>query len=65
MKWSDSREIALALWQLRPEQDPKTLRFTHLRQWVLELPGFDDQPAHCGERLLEAIQLAWMEEYED
>ncbi len=65
MKWSDSREIALALWQLRPEQDPKTLRFTQLRQWVLELPGFDDQPAHCGERLLEAIQLAWMEEYED
>ena len=42
--------------------DPKTLRFVQLREWVLALPGFSDDPAHCGEKILEAIQMAWIDE---
>lgn len=62
MKWTDSREIAIALAEARPDTDPKTVRFTDLMQWVLALPGFDDDPKHCGEKILEAIQMAWMDE---
>ena len=64
MKWTDSLEIAIALAEKHPEVDPKTLRFTDLRQWVLELPGFDDDPRHSGEKILEAIQMAWIDEAE-
>ncbi len=46
----------------RPDIDPRALRFTELMQWVLALPDFDDDPRHCGEKVLEAIQLAWMDE---
>ncbi|MDG1821606.1 MAG: Fe-S cluster assembly protein IscX, partial [Methylophilaceae bacterium] len=45
-----------------PETDPKTIRFTDLMQWVMNLDGFDDTEDHCGEKILEAIQLAWMDE---
>lgn len=62
MKWTDSREIAIALADAHPNSDPKTVRFTDLMQWVLALPGFDDDPKHCGEKILEAIQMAWIEE---
>jgi len=62
MKWTDSREIAIALADARPDTDPKTVRFTDLMQWVLALPGFDDEPKHCGEKILEAIQMAWIDE---
>jgi len=62
MKWIDSQEIAIALVEKYPDADPKTIRFTDLRQWVLELPGFDDDPKHSGEKILEAIQMAWIEE---
>lgn len=62
LKWTDSRDIAIELIDAHPDIDPKAIRFTELRQWVLDLPGFDDDPAHCGEKILEAIQLAWMEE---
>jgi FeS assembly protein IscX len=62
MKWTDSREIAIALADARPDTDPKVVRFTDLMQWVLALPGFDDDPKHCGEKILEAIQMAWIEE---
>jgi FeS assembly protein IscX len=62
MKWTDSLEIAIALAERHPEVDPKTVRFTDLRQWVLELPGFDDDPKHSGEKILEAIQMAWIDE---
>jgi FeS assembly protein IscX len=62
MKWTDSLEIAIALAEKRPDVDPKTVRFTDLRQWVLDLPGFDDDPKHCGEKILEAIQMAWIDE---
>ena len=62
MKWTDSREIAIALADARPDIDPKTVRFTDLMQWVLALPDFDDDVKHCGEKILEAIQMAWIEE---
>lgn len=65
MLWTDSQDIALALLEQYPEMDPKTLRFTDLMQWVLALPGFEDSESHCGERLLEAIQMAWIEEYKN
>ena len=62
MKWVDSREIAIALCDKFPDTDPKAIRFTDLRQWVLELDEFDDDPTHCGEKILEAIQINWMDE---
>lgn len=62
MKWTDTQEIALALSEAHPDTDPATVRFTDLRSRVLALPGFADDPARCGERILEAIQQAWMEE---
>ena len=62
MKWTDSREIAIALADSRPGTDPKNVRFTDLMQWVMALPGFDDDPKHCGEKILEAIQMAWIDE---
>ncbi len=62
MKWTDSREIALALADAHPDIDPATIRFTDLFNWVLALPGFDDDPKHSGEKILEAIQAAWIDE---
>ncbi len=64
MKWTDSREIALALLDVFPDQNPAQVRFTDLMQWVMDLPEFTDQPEHCGERILEAIQMCWMDEYD-
>ena len=57
--------IAIELDETRPEVDPKFVNFVDLRQWVMDLEDFEDDPEHCGERILEAIQLAWMEEKED
>lgn len=62
MKWVDTYEIAAALVDAHPEVDPKTVRFTQLREWVMGLPGFDDEPARSGEKILEATQMAWIEE---
>ena len=62
MKWTDSRDIAIALQDKFPDTDPKILRFTDLYDWVLALDGFEDDPKHCGEKILEAIQAAWIEE---
>ena len=62
MKWTDIREIAIALSEQHPDVDPRAILFTDLRRWVLELSGFDDDPKHSGEKVLEAIQMAWMEE---
>jgi FeS assembly protein IscX len=64
MKWTDSRDIAIALLEKHPDQDPKTVNFVDLRGWVLTLPGFDDDPKRSGEKILEAIQMAWIEEAE-
>jgi len=62
MKWTDTLEIAIALTERHPDTDPKAVRFTDLYQWVQALPGFDDDPKRCGEKILEAIQMAWIEE---
>ena len=62
VKWTDSRDIAIALAAARPDVDPNRVLFTDLRRWVLELPGFDDDPNHSGEKILEAIQMAWIDE---
>jgi FeS assembly protein IscX len=64
MKWTDSHEIAAALADKFPDVDPKRVNFVDLRAWVMALDGFEDDPKHCGERILEAIQMAWMEEAE-
>ncbi|BEV07453.1 MULTISPECIES: Fe-S cluster assembly protein IscX [unclassified Methylophilus] len=64
MKWTDSQRIAEELYDQFPEIDPKTIRFTDLMQWVMDLEDFDDEPSRCGEKILEAIQLAWIEEAE-
>ncbi len=62
LRWTDTREIAIELDEAHPDVDPQYVRFTDLQQWVLELPEFDDAPAHCGEKILEAIQMMWLEE---
>ncbi len=64
MKWTDSRDIALLLLERFPDQDPKAVNFVDLRNWVLALPEFGDDPKRSGERILEAIQMAWIEEAE-
>ncbi len=64
MKWTDTYDIAAALYDKFPDVDPVTVRFTQLRQWVLELDGFSDLPERSGEKILEAIQAAWIEEVE-
>jgi len=64
MKWTDTRLIAVALADKHPDIDPKTIRFTDLRQWVMALEGFSDAPERSGEKILEAIQMAWIEEVE-
>jgi len=62
MKWTDVQEIAIALAEQRPDTDPRAVRFTDLYTWVQALDGFDDDPKRCGEKILEAIQAAWIEE---
>jgi len=62
MKWIDSREIAIALADAHPDVNPTRVNFVELRQWVIALDGFDDDPKRSGEKILEAIQQAWIEE---
>jgi FeS assembly protein IscX len=62
MKWTDTQEIAIALTEAHPDADPEQVRFTDLYTWVMALPGFDDDPKRCGEKILEAIQMAWIDE---
>ena len=62
MKWTDVLEIAIQLTDTHPEGDPKTVRFTDLHNWVVALPEFDDDTSRGGEKVLEAIQQAWMDE---
>lgn len=62
LKWVDSLEIAIALDETHPEVDPKYIRFTDLYNWILALEDFDDDPGRCGEKILEAVQMAWIEE---
>jgi len=62
LKWTDTQEIAIALADAHPGVDPKAIRFTDLHGWVCALPGFSDDPARSGEKILEAIQMAWIDE---
>ena len=62
MKWTDSRDIAISLLEKYPNQDPEKINFVDLRNWVVALPGFSDDPKRSGEKILEAIQMAWIEE---
>ena len=64
LKWTESLEIALALDEAHPDVDPQQVNFVDLRNWVMALEEFDDDPEHSGERILEAIQAAWIEEQE-
>jgi FeS assembly protein IscX len=63
--WEDAEDIALALMEKHPGVDPLTIRFTDLHQWIAALPDFGDDPAKSSEGKLEAIQMAWHEEYKD
>lgn len=62
MKWTDVEEIAIQLSDAHPDADPTRLNFVDLMNWVLALPEFDDDPQRCGERILEGIQQAWIDE---
>ena len=62
MKWTDTREIAIALVDAFPDVDPLTVNFVDLHRWICALPGFADDPKRSGETILEAIQMAWIDE---
>ncbi|CBW75487.1 Hypothetical cytosolic protein [Mycetohabitans rhizoxinica HKI 454] len=62
MKWTDINDIAMALTDAYPDVDPQYVRFTDLHRWVTELDGFDDDPERSSEKILEAIQAAWIED---
>jgi FeS assembly protein IscX len=62
LKWTDTLEIAIQLADEHPDIDPKTIRFTDLHAWVMALDEFDDDADRSGEKILEAIQMAWIEE---
>lgn len=64
LKWTDSLEIAIALDEAKPDVDPIHVNFVDLHNWIMALEDFDDNPEHCGERLLEGVQMAWIEERE-
>ena len=64
MKWIDVLDIAIALFEKYPDIDPKTIRFVDLHNHVVDLEGFDDDHHHGGEKVLEAIQAAWIDEVE-
>ena len=62
LKWIDTLDIAIELDEKHPDVDPQYVRFTDLHQWVCDLEEFDDDPDHSGEKILEAIQMAWIDE---
>lgn len=63
LDWNEAQEIGIALYEAHPDVDPLTVRFTDLHRWVLDLPGFAGDPKGSNEKLLEAIQMAWLEEW--
>lgn len=63
--WTDTEEIGFRLLEAHPDVDPLTIRFTDLHEWVIALPGFTGDPKKSGEKILEAIQMAWLEEKQD
>ncbi len=62
LKWSDVLDIAIELAEAHPQVDPRFVNFVDLNGWVLGLPNFSDDPQRGGEKVLEAIQAAWIEE---
>lgn len=64
MKWTDTLDIAISLYEKHPDVDPAKINFVDLMRWVMELDEFDDDPSRCGEKILEAIQGAWIAEAE-
>jgi FeS assembly protein IscX len=65
LTWNDLEDIALALSEKYPDQDPSYIRFTDLHKWITELDEFGDDPKKSNEAKLEAIQMAWLDEYKD
>jgi FeS assembly protein IscX len=65
LTWNDLEDIALALSEKYPDQDPSYIRFTDLHKWITELDDFGDDPKKSNEAKLEAIQMAWLDEYKD
>jgi len=65
VKWTDSEQIAIALSEKFPDMDPLRVRFTDLREWIVHLEGFDDDPRASNEAKLEAVQMAWYEEWQE
>jgi FeS assembly protein IscX len=65
LTWTTTEDIAMALADKFPDVDPLTVRFTDLHKWVVGLEGFGDDPKNSNEKKLEAIQMAWLEEWQD
>ena len=65
LKWQDAKEIAIRLVEQHPETDPLTVRFTEMHTWIVARPEFKDDPKKSNEKILEMIQMAWHEEYQD
>lgn len=65
LTWDDTEDLGIELAEKFPDQDPLKVRFTDLHRWVTELDAFDDDPKASNEGKLEAIQMAWLEEYRD
>jgi FeS assembly protein IscX len=65
LTWDKLDDIAFALYETHPEIDPTNIRFTDLHKWITELDGFDDDPLKSNEAKLEAIQMAWLEEWQE
>ena len=62
MKWTDINDIVIELTEAHPDVDPARINFVDLMNWVVVLPDFNDDPKHCGEKILEAIQQAWIDD---
>ena len=65
LTWDQRENVAIALYEKFPDLDPTNIRYTDLHQWITELDGFADDPKASNEAKLEAIQMAWLEEYQD
>jgi FeS assembly protein IscX len=63
--WTDVQDLAMLLHEKHPDIDPLSVRFTDLHRWVMELPGFAGEPNKSSEKILEAIQMAWVDERDD
>jgi FeS assembly protein IscX len=64
MTWTDVTDIAIALREAHPDVEPLSVRFTDLHAWILALPGFEGEPQRSNEKILEAIQMSWLDEVE-